>query len=410
MAQISATMGRDARVIALVSIPHLLSHAYFLVLPPLFPLLKVAFGVSYMELGFALTLFGIAAGLGQVPVGFLVDKIGGAPLLIGGLALQGAAIALIGTADAYWQLLVLCVFAGLAHTVYHPADYAILTARVDQSRLGRAYGIHSFSGNIGFAIAPVFMVTVAELWHWRAAFLAIGIVGLAFSLFLMARRSDLASGSSEDRPSRSGRRMKPARDEGQGTRAGLRLLISAPILMCFLFFVVQMAGIGGLRAFLVAALDQLFATPLAVVNTALFGLLAGSAVGILVGADLADRWGPRIGTALLTLGPAAALIVLIGTVPMSLVALTAALTAVGFLQGMLLPSRDLLLRSVTPDGSMGKVMGFVSSGGNLSGGLVPLVYGFVLDVADPAWIFWISAGLVAAALLTFLTVRGQYGR
>lgn len=403
MAQISATFGRDSKVIALVCIPHMLSHAYFLVLPPLFPLLKVAFGVSYTELGFALSVFGLAAGFGQIPVGFLVDRIGGRVLLIAGMALQGTAIALIGVTDSFWQLVVLCGLAGAAHTVYHPADYAILTATVEKSRLGRAYGVHSFTGTLGFAIAPVFMVTMAELWHWRAAFLAIGAVGVAVSLLLFLNRGLL----DQDRLNKQAR-AEAGGDATDGTRAGIGLLLSAPVLMCFLFFVVQMSGVGGLRAFVVAALDQLFSTPLTVVNSALFGLVAGSSIGILLGAQLADRFGPRIGTALLTLGPAALLTVLIGLVPMSPLALVCTLTAIGFFSGFILPSRDLLLRSVTPDGAMGRVMGFVSSGANLAGGLVPLAFGWILDNYTANWVFWISGLLIGVALLTFLTVRERF--
>ena len=400
MATLDGALRRDARVIALVCVPHMMSHAYFLVLPTLFPLLKVALDLSYTDLGLALTVFGLAAGFGQLPVGFLVDRLGGRPLLILGMAVQGTAIASIGFAEAYWQILTLMGIAGLAHTVYHPADYAILTATVDPRRMGRAYGVHAFTGNLGFAIAPVFMVTVSTLWHWRAAFVAIGAIGIVVAVILILYgdllRQDRRRGTSSEQAA------------PMGTKAGLRFLMSAPILMCFAFFVLQMAGSGGLRSFTVAALDQIFSTPLAVVNIALFGLLVGSAVGTLAGADYADRRGPRIGTAVMTLGPAALLIVLVGTVPMPLVLLTAVLAAVGFALGFLLPSRDLLLRSVTPDGTMGRVMGFASSGANLAGGLVPILFGWMLDNFDPRWIFWIAAAFVAMALLTFSTVKGRY--
>lgn len=402
MATLDAAVSRDARVIALVCVPHMMSHAYFLVLPTLFPLLKEALDLTYTDLGLALTAFGLAAGLGQLPVGFLVDRIGGRPLLILGMAAQGTAIGLIGFVDAYWQILGLMGIAGLAHTVYHPADYAILTATVDPRRMGRAYGVHAFTGNLGFAIAPVFMVTVSSLWHWRAAFVAIGAIGVLVAALLFLYRDLLRQ---DRRRGTAGERAAPV-----GARAGLRFLMSAPILMCFAFFVLQVAGSGGLRSFTVAALDQLFSIPLAVVNTALFGLLVGSAVGTLAGADYADRVGPRIGTAAMTLGPAALLIVLVGTVPMPLVLLTAVLAAVGFALGFLMPSRDLLLRSVTPDGAMGRAMGFASSGANLAGGLVPILFGWMLDNFDPRWIFWIAAAFVAMALLTFSTVKGRYAR
>ena len=400
MATLDAAVSRDAKVVALVCVPHMMSHAYFLVLPTLFPLLKAALDLSYTDLGLALTAFGLAAGLGQLPVGFLVDWIGGRPLLILGMAVQGTAIGLIGFVDAYWQIMVLMGIAGLAHTVYHPADYAILTATVDPRRMGRAYGVHAFTGNLGFAIAPVFMVTVSALWDWRAAFAAIGAIGVLVAAVLFLYRDLLRQDRRRGTP---GEKSAPV-----GAKAGLRFLMSAPILVCFAFFVLQMAGSGGLRSFTVAALDQLFSTPLAVVNTALFGLLVGSAIGTLAGAGYADRVGPRIGTAVLTLGPAALLIVLVGAVPMPLVLLTAVLAVVGFALGFLMPSRDLLLRSVTPDGAMGRAMGFASSGANLAGGLVPILFGWMLDNFDPRWIFWVAAAFVAMALLTFSTVKGRY--
>ena len=402
MATLDAAVFRDAKVIALVCVPHMLSHAYFLVLPTLFPLLKTALGLSYTDLGLALTVFGLVAGFGQLPVGFLVDWLGGRRLLIAGMALQGAAIAMIGFVDSYWQILVLMAFAGLAHTVYHPADYAILTATVDRGRLGRAYGVHAFTGNLGFAIAPVFMVTVATLWHWRAAYLAIGAIGILVAVALFLYRDLLREDGRQ--------RAVDKAPAPVGAKAGLRFLMSAPILMCFAFFVLQMAGSGGLRTFTVAALDRLFQTPLAAVNAALFALVVGSAIGTLAGADYADRVGPRIGTALMTLGPAALLIVLVGAVPMPLVLLTATLAAVGFALGFLMPSRDLLLQSVTPDGAMGRAMGFASSGANLAGGLVPVLFGWMLDNFDPRLIFWFAAAFVALALLTFSTVKGRYAR
>ncbi len=400
MATLDAAVSRDAKVIALVCVPHMLSHAYFLVLPTLFPVLQPALGLSYTDLGLALTVFGLVAGFGQMPVGFLVDWLGGRRLLIAGMALQGAAIAAIGFVDSYWQILAFMGLAGLAHTVYHPADYAILTATVDRGRLGRAYGVHAFTGNLGFAIAPVFMVTVATLWHWRAAYVAIGAIGILVAVALFLYRDLLRE---ERRPAATDKAPAPV-----GAKAGLRFLMSAPILMCFAFFMLQMAGSGGLRAFTVAALDRLFQTPLAAVNAALFALVVGSAIGTLAGADYADRVGPRIGTAVMTLGPAALLIVLVGAVPMPLVLLAATLAAVGFALGFLMPSRDLLLQSVTPDGAMGRAMGFASSGANLAGGLVPVLFGWMLDNFDPRWIFWFAAAFVALALLTFSTVKGRY--
>ena len=108
----------------------------------------------------------------------------------------------------------------------------------------------------------------------------------------------------------------------------------------------------------------------------------------------------------MTLVPSALLIALVGAFEMPLIVLVLVITAAGFLMGLLLPSRDLLLRSVTPDGSMGKAMGFVSTGSNVGGAIIPVVLGWVMDNSNPRYIFWITAGMIAAALFTFITVKG----
>jgi len=398
---------KDWTVVGLVSYPHMFSHIFYLVLPPLFPLLKAEFDVSYAALGLVITCFGVAAGLGQTPIGFVVDRFGARPVLIAGTILEAGAVGAIGFATEYWHLLVLYALAGIGHTVYHPADYAIMAAQVSKSRLGRAIGIHSFSGNVGFAIAPIFMVAVAELYDWRAAFIAIGLLGLAFVPVLVAQTQLLSNNapSRKREPAKPGAARAPASDTS--ARAGIALLLSAPILMCFAFYVLQGMGFGALRTFLVAAMDALHGTPLAVSNTALSGLLAGAAAGILAGGWLADRIGVRASVAVVTLSFAGAVVALVGAVAMPALVFIVLLTLAGFTQGVFNPFRDLMVRQATPDGAMGKVMGFVSSGMNLAGGLTPLLFGWLMDIGEPRLVFYLAAVFVAIALVTFIGVRAR---
>ncbi len=407
MARQGALDNRDWLVTGLVSYPHMFSHIYFLVLPPLFPLLKTQFGVNYAELGALVTAFGIASGVFQTPIGFVVDRIGARPVLLAGILLEAGAVMVMGFATAYWQLLVLYTLAGLANSVYHPADYAILAAQVDKSRLGRAIGIHSFLGNLGWAITPVFMITVANLWGWRPAFIAIGALGLAALPVLVWQRKLVANEVDRDRrpaaePSRPA--PKAARPT---TREGLAFLLSAPIMMCFAFYVLQGVGFGGLRTFFVAASGAAHHVPLTVANTALSAMMMGSAIGILAGGWIADRVGARLSIVIVSLALAGAIVALVGMIAMPALVLIAIMAIAGFTQGVYNPIRDLTVRSVTPNGDLGKVMGFVSSGMNLAGGIMPLVFGWLMDRGDPRLIFWTAALFVVAAMFTFSGVKGR---
>ena len=66
---------QDATVIGLVGLAHAVSHFSQLLLAPLFPWLKEAFGVSYTELGLLLTIFFVVSSVVQTASGFVVDRL-----------------------------------------------------------------------------------------------------------------------------------------------------------------------------------------------------------------------------------------------------------------------------------------------------------------------------------------------
>lgn len=396
---------QDAKIIGLVCFPHMMSHVYWLVIPPMYDILMRVFHLNYTQAGAIMTAFAGATMIAQTPVGFFVDRIGARAVLIGGLALESGAIAGLGLADSYWQMIPLAVLAGLGHTVFHPADYAILSARVSERRMGRAFSMHSASGYVGFAIAPIYMIWVAETWNWRASFLSIGAIGLLAAVVLLTQSASLTDDGSSARQKEGDK--PPA--EPMTLAAGLRLIMSFPVLMCFLYFVLHQMGGGGVRTFLVAALADMYQTPGLVAAGALSAFTVGSVMGILSGGYVADRFGPQIWTAVATLLPAGIIIALLGWIDIQGGLLIVLLAASGYLIGLLLPSRDLLLRGVTPAGSMGKVMGFASTGSNLGGAILPILLGYAMDKAGGQWVFWISALFIAAACLTFITARTRYG-
>ena len=181
----------DAKTVAVVGVGHFFSHFYLLVLPPLFPLLKDELGVSYTALGLLVSAMSLSTGLFQIPAGYVVDRFGPVMLLAAGLALEASAFLLMGLTSSYGLLLVLVFVAGIGNSVFHPADYTILSAAVGRDRLGRAFSIHTFSGHSGFAAAPLLMAFFAATMGWRTGLIVVGLAGLAAAALILASRGHL---------------------------------------------------------------------------------------------------------------------------------------------------------------------------------------------------------------------------
>src|SRR6195952_973354 len=180
-----AKLESSLRTLVAISTAHWVSHFYIVVLPMLFPFLKEQLGVGYIDLGLALTIFAVVSGLTQAPIGYLVDRIGARKILILGMALGGGALIALGLHLSYPTLIVCAALLGLANSVYHPADYAILSAHMDEARMGRAFSIHTFAGFLGGAVAPAIVAALVAMTRGHGALIVTGAVGPLVALLLV---------------------------------------------------------------------------------------------------------------------------------------------------------------------------------------------------------------------------------
>src|SRR6202451_2036538 len=188
-----AKTDESLRTLAGISTAHWVSHFHILVPAMLFPFLKEQLGVGYIDLGFALTVFAVVSGLTQAPIGYLADRIGARKILLMGLTLGGFALIMIGVHLSYSWLLASAVLLGLANSVYHPADYAILSAHMDEAKMGRAFSIHTFAGYLGGALAPAIVALLVATVGGRGALIAAGAIGPLVALLLVVIRIPDAS-------------------------------------------------------------------------------------------------------------------------------------------------------------------------------------------------------------------------
>ncbi|MBR0843662.1 MFS transporter [Bradyrhizobium liaoningense] len=384
------------RTLTGISIAHWVSHFHLLVLPMLFPFLKDRLGVGYLELGFALTTFAVVSGLTQAPTGYLVDHFGARRILLAGLTLGGVALILLGLHLSYASLIACAVLLGLANSVYHPADYAILAEHMDEARMGRAFSIHTFAGFLGGAVAPAIVAALVILSGGVGALIASGAIGLLVALLLVAMNI----------PEAGAHRTKPG-----NANAPKQAVITPALITLTALFMLLSLSVAGINNFGVVALMSGYGASYSAANVALTAFLAASAVGVLAGGFLADHTERHGYVAAACFAANAAIVLLIALVMLPGLALTAAMTAAGFLSGVIAPSRDMLVRNAAPPGAAGRAFGIVSTGFNLGGIVSPLLFGWIMDQSAPHWVFGASViFMVATVVLSPFTERTARGK
>ena len=398
----SAPLSRDLKVIGLVGSAHVVSHFFQLALPPLFPILKDDLGVSYAALGLLSTVFFIASAVTQPAMGFLVDRIGARPVLIIGITLLGLSYLMMGLLPTYPAFIVLAAIGGVGNSVFHPADYSILTASVSERRLGRAYSVHTVGGNVGWTLAPIVMIALATVIGWQGALISIGIAGLALGAFLTWRGSLLRDESDAHR------RSKGDGDGGSRT-TGFAFLFNASILASFIFFMFLAMGQFGIQAFSVTALNTVYGVDLALAGSALTTYLAAGAIGTIVGGIAADRVRDPGMIVAVTFAITALIFVAMGGLELPFWAMFTGFALTGFAMGVAMPSRDLIVKRATPAGATGRVFGFVYSGLDIGGTITPVLFGTFMDLGRPHWLYHAVALLIFAAICSVLVVRQRTG-
>jgi MFS family permease len=381
-----------ARVVGAVCAAHFMSHYYIILLAPLMSFVRDEYQVTYTQIGLAFAVFNIVTAVFQTPAGFLVDRLGARILLILGLAIGAASFVTAGLVNSFWVMIAMFAVAGIGNTVYHPADYALLSQHVSSDRIGQAFSLHTFAGMLGSAVAPASLLMMQSSWGWRGAFIGAGLLGFAVAFFLLLVRdgSTTAAKASTRAPSDS-------------SDAGWRLLFSAPILLNLAFFILLAMMSSGLYNYSVVALGALYGTPVTTANAALTGNLLLSAAGVLVGGLLVTRTKRHSLVATLGLSAMALSVVAIALVDLTSLALITAMSLAGLFSGVIMPSRDMIVRDVTPPGSFGKVFGFVTTGFNIGGIVSPLIFGAVMDHGSPRMVFLLVAAFTLLGIVTVAT-------
>jgi len=384
------TLRQDAAVIGLVGLAHGTSHFSHLLLAPLFPVFIREFGLSYSDVGLLMSVFFVISGSGQAAAGFVVDRVGARPVLFAAISLFLAAALVASQITGYGGLMVVAALAGLGNASFHPVDFTILNQRVSTPRLGHAFSAHGLTGNLGWALAPAFLVGIATVADWRSAYLAAAGLYATVLAVLFWQRDKLRTEVVVRHP-----------DAPKGS--DLDFLKLPVVWWCFAFFMLSTMTLAVVQSFAPSILKALYGVSVEAATLTISAYMLCGAVGMAVGGFVAShtRHSDRVVAMAMTGG--AALLLICATGWLGGVGTMAALSATGFAVGIGGPSRDMMIKKATPKGATGRVYGTVYSGLDVGFAISPVIFGAFMDHG------WYATTLSGAALVLMLSVFAALG-
>lgn len=158
-----------------------------------------------------------------IPIGWFADRTNRVTVLSLACAIWSGATTACGLAASYPQLVAARMVVGFGEAGGVPPSYALITDSFPPGRRGIAFGIYNLGPPIGAALGIAFGASIAALFDWRDAFVAIGIVGVATAILLRIFLREPARGA-----------LDPA-GAAPGSKAGfwetLRMFFTHPVLM-----------------------------------------------------------------------------------------------------------------------------------------------------------------------------------
>ncbi|MEG1455905.1 MAG: MFS transporter, partial [Comamonas sp.] len=266
-----------------------------------------------------------------------------------------------------------------------------------------AFSVHGISGNLGWALAPVFMAGITTATgSWRTACLC-GAGLAALVLLIMVLNRDAL----DDRKPLVPAAARPAAGSAPAEHpmAFLRL---PSVWLCFSFFFWSTCALSAIQSFASPALQSMYGLPLSLTALVATGYMLCGAAGMLIGGFLVGRVQRLEKLIAISLLASAVLLAVVGSglLPGYVALAVAAVAGLG--TGIAGPSRDMLIKRAAPPGATGRVYGMVYSGLDLGFCLAAPVFGYMLDHHMNAGVFFgaavgmvlsvVSAGFVGAGV------------
>ncbi len=246
----------------------------------IFPLLQADWRLTDSEIGALAAVVPLMVGAMMMPVALLVDRWSRVKTIFLMALVWSLAMIACGIAANYEQLLLARAFIGLGEAAYGPAGFALLAWYFPMRMRSTVIGGVLVACALGNVLGVSMGGALAERWGWREVFLAVGVLSLLVSFAALGIR-DYPTPALPSRPAGRGRARQIAAALLGSPTVVLTCLGSASLLFVMSALVTWLPSLlfrdHGMTAAEAARTG---------------GLGVGlTAIGALIWAQAADRWG-----------------------------------------------------------------------------------------------------------------------
>ena len=282
--QAKGQQGAVAAVLLMVSLGHLLNDMFQSVIPAIYPMLKEALGLSFLQIG-AITLTNqLTSSLLQPLVGYFSDRHPRPYALAFGMCFTLSGLLLLSVAESFVLVLLSVAFVGVGSSVLHPESSKV-ARMASGGQKGMAQSVFQVGGNIGRSFGPI-IVALLVVPHGQHAISWLSLLAVV-AIALLVR-----VGSWYKRQIEQYGRMKSKFDIENTSHLSRREITGAILVLLVLMFSKDFY-MANIQSYLTFFLIDKFGLSIGASQLCLFAFLFASAIGLLVGGAIGDRYGRK---------------------------------------------------------------------------------------------------------------------
>ena len=367
-------------VLLMVSMGHLLNDMFQSVIPSIYPMIKETLGLSFMQIG-AITLTNqITSSLLQPLVGYFSDRHPKPYALVVGLCFTLAGLMLLSMANSFPLVLLSVAFVGVGSSVLHPESSKIARMASGGAK-GMAQSVFLVGGNVGRAIGPV-AVALVVVPHGQGsirwfALLAVVALWVLTRICRWYRRQLELYG-----------RSKSKFDLENVSHLSRRQIVVALVVLLVLMFSKDFYT-ANIQSYLTFYMIEKFGLSVTASQYVLFAFLVSTAVGLLIGGEVGDRYGRKyvIWFSILGSSPFALLLPYCNVAWTIVLAILVGMVMSSAMSAILVYGTELL------PGNVGMISGAFFGLSFGLGGIGSALFGWLADLTSIQYVFQLTAFL-----------------